>query len=306
MKLEFYDLLIESATEASQRARWILTATIVTSLTVLGAVYNFGLSQLRKFIELLVVAPVTPSAAGASVPNEALKELQTALVKSWVEQLSVNINLIGLKFFAADATFIGSLALVIVTTWLFFGIRRENHIIGRTLRMASNEGQDLRAYVYYGLSNTQVFATVTDNDAPIMMDDTRASSAWGLRRIAVLLLYLPAITSVVMLVADLLSLFHFSAIFRGRLETVYEYLSPQPDGLRKVLPLFLTKFVIQFVVMIFLLHVTRVIHELQQGTIKALRLACARGWGKVYAGDAPVPSRGAGAVAATQLAGPPG
>jgi len=284
MKLEFYELLIDAAKEASQRARWTLTASIIISITQLGAVYNFGFSQLRSFIEQLMIT--TPAASDPAV----LKELQSAMIKSWVDQLSVNVNLVGLKFSVADASFVGSLALVIVTTWLFFGIRRENHIIGRTLRMARAESAEIRAHVYYGLSNTQMFATVTDNDAPIAVnsEEGKSTTATSLRNAAVLLLYLPAITMAIMIVTDILSLIYFSAIFRGKVSsTVLDALLNETGALKRVLPGYVAKMIIEIVVLLFLYHVTKRIHRFQRGTTKVLRSVSSKGWGNVFLGDSP-------------------
>jgi hypothetical protein len=206
----------------------------------------------EKVTETTTDKPAEPAAAappGRSVhAAAALSELQKAMVASWVEQQTIEVGLLGIKFHAADASLIGSVAFIIVITWLFYAVRRENHLFGRTLELVAREAPTLRTHVFYALNSTQVFSTLSEDDGPYvsaalqpraetagagttapaaapgaaMPGNSRPASplaapksAFAVRPLAAALTYLPVVTLGCMILTDLASVFVFKAVFRG-------------------------------------------------------------------------------------------
>lgn len=281
MNVEFYKMLIGNAETASKRARWILSLSITISIIQLSAVFNFAFSQLRPFIESLIL--------GANTKDQStyLYDLQSAIIRNWVDHLSANINLLGIKVSAFDATIFGSLALSIISIWLFFAIRRENHIIGKALSVAASEPQEIKAYLFFGLSNSQVFATLTDDDTSFQNEAVESNKIGLVRALSNVLLYVPAISMGLMLFAEVYSLFGASSVFRGKNETFFEmYVSGKsnPALLDNAFSMFGYKFIMAIIFLIFICFTCHKIHRLQQGTQKILRDALAKGFGNTFSG----------------------
>ena len=228
MQKDFYDMLLANAKEASQRARWIFTVAIIVSLVQLGAVYNFGYSETRDYVEDLVFrdgmlrgmqlpSPRPPPAAVASaaaqrgVGEAALKELRTQMIRSWVEEQTFTISLLGIRMHAADAGLLGSLAMISVMVWLFHGVRRENRLVAAILGIATAEPASTRAFVYHALAGSQLFSRLE----PFHSGGRGVRSDRPASGLASLLTYLPAITLLVMVAVDLQSVFRFDAVHRG-------------------------------------------------------------------------------------------
>ena len=104
MDIQFYQMLSSRIESAAQRSRWILLVASVISLAQIGAAYNFGYSFIRKYAEFLVFK-------SKNAGDNPLSELQSALLENWVDQLTVDINIIGLKFSVTDASLIGAFAI---------------------------------------------------------------------------------------------------------------------------------------------------------------------------------------------------
>ena len=219
--IKLFDMMLEKADYAAKRTRWILLVAMVVSFSQLGAVYNFGLSFLRNFSEMMVF---NFGKIGFDKDNLYLKELQTALLKGWVESMTVNVSLLGVKFSVADMGLIGIGASFIVSVWLFFSARRENHLIGKTCILAEGEAADIRRYVFYGLSSTQMFGTLSENDNPVSSLQTEKESTALLARLAFsFLFYLPVISSLLVILSDVLSAYYYKAVFRGCDNTFIDY-----------------------------------------------------------------------------------
>lgn len=212
----------------------------------------------EKVTETTTEKPAEPPAStqgGRSAQSAAaLGELQKAMVESWVEQQTIEVGLLGIKFHAADASLIGSVAFIIVVTWLFYAVRRENHLFGRTLELVAREAPTLRTHVFYALNSTQVFSTLSEDDGPYVSAALQpkaepirtsanasttapgpastpvpagpndqapaaplaaAKSAFAVRPLAAVLTYLPVVTLGCMILTDLASVFVFKAVFRG-------------------------------------------------------------------------------------------
>jgi hypothetical protein len=288
METKFYEMLVEQAGDAAKRTRWVLSAAMIISLAQLGAAYNFSFGFLRKFSEQMILATPTPGA-----PTR-LKDLQDMLMRSWVDQLSVNVNLFGIKFSVADASLIGSISLLSISVWLFYSARRENHIIGKTCIIASEASQETKAIVFHGICNTQLFGTVSTNDEPISsLRGYNKSEIRSARLVISVLFYLPVITIFAMIATDVMSVVYLKAIFRGSSDTLYDYLAntpiPKTNPVRylwsDVWPQFFLTIAIELGVGILLSHIIRSAAKFQTGTVKLLRELQDEGWGNVSMGE---------------------
>jgi hypothetical protein len=194
--VDFFKMRIESIRDASARSRWVFAVATVASLAQIGATWNGSASWLRHF------------ALGAFADDPVVVELQKNLLRGWVESLFISVPLLGIRFTNSDASIIGSVALTIISIWLFYAMRRENHLIGQAIRDAADEPQEIKAFVYYGVSGTQVFATLSGNDAPFRsVRESNRRTVFGIRRLSRALVYLPALAIGLIIVSDVASLF---------------------------------------------------------------------------------------------------
>jgi hypothetical protein len=263
---DFYKMLVEQVEKTSQRGRWILSISIIISLSQLGAAFNFTFGYLRIFTEYLIFdAPAWPT---SSTP---LSELQKELVKNWVDQLTININLIGAHFSVADANIIGGFALFIITVWLFYAARRENHLIGRACKIAESETKEYKSYLFFGICSTQLFGALSSNDAPIAsLNQNQQKTVTGIRWLVTVLFYLPAITIASNITTDLLSVFRLHAVFRGSRQTLFEFLSDK-KMFAPMLPHIITPILVQLVILWFTIKLVKSIVSYQQGTVSLLQ-----------------------------------
>jgi hypothetical protein len=268
VKNEFFSMLIEKAALASTRARWTMTVATVISITQLAAVYNFAFSTLRPLVEKLLFQDVNID------HTKFATELQSAMIKSWAEHLTVSVNLFGVKFSAGDSATIGAFALLLASVWHYFSIRRENHLIASTLQMAKNEEPAMQTYVFHGLASSQIFATLTDDDSPADHSNHSAKRAVVPHIVAGIMLYLPALAVGLMLLIDLYSVFGLSAVFRNSVHTpweLYRKAAPSDRWLDDAMVMFAVKFVLELIFFILLTHICRSMQLLQKSTQSLLR-----------------------------------
>jgi len=209
MKIEFAQLLVNSIRQAMRRNRWILSALVIASLALLAACWNVYFSWLRTIALKTQWGP------------EKVGQAQKWLVSSWVDSGFLSVPLLGIKLHIADASFLGALAITILTLWLFYSMRRENHLIGKSLMLARNEPRDIKDYIYYGITSHHVFSTVSESDDPIRSLEYSATEAkvFGVRSAFRLLYYLPALTIFFIILCDILSIVWLKSAFRAELVT---------------------------------------------------------------------------------------
>jgi len=215
-----------------------------------------------------------------SQSDEVVAEMQRTLLRYWVESTFITIPLLGIRFSIADASVIGPLALTVLAIWLFYNFRRENHLIGQTLRDAVNEQQETHAFVYHGICSTQVFATLSHNDAPFRtIDGAQESSLLGVRWLSRVLIYLPAIAIGIVILSDFLSIFWLPAVFREGHQPLWSRLTQHPEMLLSIL--FRELIAMGFGVITGALLWRTSIY--QDGTIAILHKVADKGWSTIVA-----------------------
>jgi hypothetical protein len=280
MTIDFYKMRIDAIRDASSRSRWVFAAATIASLTQIGATWNASMSWLRGF-------PLSMRSFGMGPPgvpaDEVVAALQRSLMQQWVESQFITVPLLGLKFCVADASIVGSVALTVISIWLFYSLRRENHVTGQTFRDVADEGQELKAFVYHGVASTQVFATLSQNDEPMYTIETSRSQSrrrmFGIRRASRALVYLPAIAIALVIVSDFYSLFRSEAIFR------YDHtpIAQQTDKLGNLLLHALPRDVFAALLCIVTIQLLRRTSRFQDGTMALLRQADSAGWSETPA-----------------------
>ena len=197
-KVRTINLRIEGAREAMKRTRVALFASTIASLSIFVAEYNGALSWYYH-----------------RALDGGAQELRTIFVGSDV----VTVSALGIRIAASDLSILGSLTLAIFAIWLFFNVRRANHVIGSLFIDTKNETAEIQQLVYYGISSFLVFTTVTKYDSAISSlertDNRSQMTAYErLVRYAVIALYtLPAALIAFIVITDLLTLFALPAAF---------------------------------------------------------------------------------------------
>lgn len=285
MDTKFYEMLIQQANHAADRTRWIVSVATIASLAQLGAAYNFSLSLLRTFTEQMIFK--TKASADQIINTDGmLNNLQTSMVRNWTDLLNINVNLLGIKFSVVDASLIGSVALLVISVWLFYSTRKENHIIARTCRLANTESPQIKAMVYYGLQNTQMFCTISAHDKPIIsLHGIEPQGSQILRYLVGTLFYLPVVTVFCMVAIDLLNIHVFSALFRGSAEPLIKVLKYQSlwDYTKNQI---YTLIIIKIMIATLLSWIMYLADQLRQGSTLLLRELQTNGWDQVATNEA--------------------
>ncbi len=206
MSDRFATLLVDACRDSMRRCRWILSAVSIASLAVFVTCWNVYFSWLRSI--------VMKNEWGKP---ETVAESQKRLLDMWVDSGYLSVPIIGVKLHISDAAFLGSIALAILTLWLFYAMRRQNHLIGRSLRMATRSSEDVRLFIYYGLTSYNIFTTITTSDFAISTIDYKddQSKVFGVRAAFNGLFYLPALSILFIIFCDVCSVTWLASAFRS-------------------------------------------------------------------------------------------
>jgi hypothetical protein len=206
----------------------------VISVALIIAIFNSEFSWLHNF------------ALKTDFPGTKIQEeIQKDLLKNWIESGRMKISVLGVDLGGSDATILGSLGLFILTTWFFYCIRRENHLIGNLLIDANeNHDNDLMLAVYHGITSYTVFTVIGKDDEPIsklQRSQPREHPVAYLRFTFKALIFLPVITIGFMMLVDLISLLE-PAVVRDLEKPLYKALEA-----REIIHLVIIELVAAFV-----------------------------------------------------------
>jgi hypothetical protein len=263
----FFLARIAATLETISRARWVFLVANLTTLIILGANINAYLSWSRHFPGRWVKelqkrtpaasTPVTPlSTARPAEENDPqtreLQELLRASVNHRFETLAITLPIIGLRLSTSDIGIIAAIAMLIVSIWLYYAFRHEQHSVGRLIAEVSepivengrrvagqlriNSGMLERArQVAFALSSRFLFVTTDREDAvDETTPDDESMRPPVLARVANrALFWSPVWILLVSGVVDLASLFWPSSLMAG--PPLWDQLEPrqrQEAGLR--------------------------------------------------------------------------
>ncbi len=192
---EEFNIRLDAIKDASIRARRVFIVSITISLIQIGILHNTRFSWIPKQL-------------GSKVTfdnSKVIDFIEQQILRSWVDSIYINIPILGLKF--TNSVIFGTLILLFVCIWLFYCVRRENHLIGKLFVDIKND-KVLRKLAYYGVCGTQIFATVTTNDRPInsISDAIQIDGKLhGVRFISMIMTYLPFFTVLLAIFTNFLS-----------------------------------------------------------------------------------------------------
>jgi hypothetical protein len=214
---EKYQSILQAAQSAIARGRYVFGVVNLAAVLVLtaefAATFPWIENTLNRAKQLARVQQGSdPASAKANLV--LIDRIKDTL---WHDVYTVSFPLLSVKFNVADLSVIGSAGMAVLAVWLYYAIRRENHIVGRVIRemdAALQENALTKAiYLYHGVAHYFVFMTVTEQDSPT------GGSRRNLARIAIrVLLYSPAWIPVLVLVDDIVSLFQPPRL-SGEMET---------------------------------------------------------------------------------------
>lgn len=144
--------LLEASKSAISRSRYIFGAINIATILMLSAQFNFLTPWVRNAINRAPTEKI----------REALQEYQL------IDLRSISVPVIGIKFSVADLSVVGAVGMALLAVWLFYSVRRENHVLSNVAREANQAiaAADIAkaAYLYHGVAHQFVFSTITTND----------------------------------------------------------------------------------------------------------------------------------------------
>jgi hypothetical protein len=208
------ELRLAAAREGQKRSRFAFLISTVLSLAVIIAGWNAYLSWYRTF-----------ALKDAWATNEVTRELQKQLTAEWVKSRTINVSLLGIHVGISDVPFLGSIALCIASIWLFFAVRRVNHVVGLLLRYTRTETDATKETIFNDIIAYLVFLHMTPIDMPIRNLEPKAKQPSSLttilqhithllsQGIATVLLFLPPLAIFASVTLDWFS-FYLPSPFR--------------------------------------------------------------------------------------------
>jgi hypothetical protein len=219
---DYFKEKIQAATQSISRARTVFLISNLASIIVVAANFNLYFSWLRNMIERPVVK------------NGPYEEVLKAIAHARIEDTAIiSVPLVGVKFFAADIGILSALTMLVLSVWIYYSLRREQHTVARIAAEVLEGGDsgdfsactvplpllDKAQYLLYSISAAFVFTTSTRGRLAIG-DPARASGPVkaepkSTKWMAVILIWAPLWTVLLSLALDIGSMFFPSALLSG-------------------------------------------------------------------------------------------
>jgi hypothetical protein len=204
---EKLEVLLDTASHAIDRARYVFIVLNVTGISILAGIFNAAFPWLRNSIE---------RARG----TDHLAHLEKVLYEDlWV----ISFPLIGIKISVFDLSFIGPTALLVLAIWQYYCSRRENDVVHLVCVEAKNnlkKNKTCAEYLYIGIAHHFVFTTKFYRNVPAGTD--RQSGAVF---VIAALLFMPAWLPFVIAANDVASLMVPLKVSLNPNETLWSKLS---------------------------------------------------------------------------------
>lgn len=229
IELETIKLRFDGVRQAIARSRFTFLVSIIASVAILVTVWNARMSpdsgfarqpywsydrrfnpELQKAIAQRQISP--------EKVTEVTDQVQQQVVSEWVKNQIVSVGLLGIRISVADFAVLGSLSLLIASTWFFFSVRSENLTVGNLLTHAYQfPDWDDQYLVFQGIVNYVVFSDVGRGDRPIKdfenVQPAELKNVPLVRGAIKFLIYLSPVTIVIIVLADLYILFRGPSAF---------------------------------------------------------------------------------------------
>jgi hypothetical protein len=115
--------------EATSRSRNVLLFLNLATLVIFISLFNETYSWQRHINVNERPLDSYINTVGLDKNDVSFKELRKHYADIYFERQFFNVPLLGIRCTESDLTIFAPIALLIFTTWLFFSLRRENHIV---------------------------------------------------------------------------------------------------------------------------------------------------------------------------------
>lgn len=238
IELETIKLRLEGVRLAISRSRFAFIVSMIASVAIIVTVWNASMSsdsgfarqpywshdrqftpEMRKLrLEILSgQLKLPPERVTDSKVTEVTDQVQREILSEWIKNQTISVGLLGIRIGVEDFAVLGSLGLMITAMMLFYSVRNENITIGNLFKHAHKfKDWDDRYLVYQGIVSHLIFLDLGDLNKPI--DDFEQPT--DVRKVPLtpfrvkVLLWLPALTILLVVAADMWRLFFAPNPFR--------------------------------------------------------------------------------------------
>ena len=234
IELETIKIRLEGVRLAIARCRFAFLVSMVASVAIIVTVWNAYMSPEsgyalqpqwshdRQFTPEMQQQRLDSSLAGRKLSPEKVTEVtdqvQQEIVAEWIKNQVISVGLLGIRISVEDFSVLGSLGLLISAMMLFYTVRSENLCIGNLLKHAHKFPEwDDRYLVFQGVIPYLIFFDMGHMKKPIHDFEKPNDLSRPVRLIPpniTILLLLPAITILIVVAADLWTLFRAPTPFR--------------------------------------------------------------------------------------------
>lgn len=209
MSKEFAKILIDGAEKCISRSHWIYLTNIILFFSAITLCWNLYLSWVTNFYSSIKTMDISK----LTIP-------QSELLRLWTKSTYIELPIINVPIQISDAAVIISLAFFILVIWLFFSVRRENHVVGKSLMLAvsENASNELKKQIYYGITFSNLFSSISDRDDPITSltyKEPETKARRSVRPLIKFVFFAPALCIFLIITFDILSLFAIESSFRS-------------------------------------------------------------------------------------------
>lgn len=150
MNTDLAELLVQSTKTAMSRSRTVLSFVCGGSIVTLIAgwnTYNSGRHLLIK-------------------NYQENKLLTDGDLLSRFDSGYITLPWLEIQLHIEDDVLLFSTGLLALIGWLFYTLRRENHLLGKVFDLAGESDKHIKQYIYYGIMGVSIFTTTSDDDTP--------------------------------------------------------------------------------------------------------------------------------------------
>jgi hypothetical protein len=220
MSDDYFEQKVIAATQSVARARTVFLISNIAAIIIVAANFNLYFSWLRN----MIVRPVDP----------AYQEVLKAIARARIEDTAIiSVPLVGMKFFAADIGILSAVSMLVLSIWMYYSFRREQHTVGRIVLEVKDgpETGDLESwrvapqrlaraqYLLYALSAAFLFTTSSRSRLaigdPKRVDEKPDPELRSARWMTAVLIWAPCWTIVLSLALDIASMFFPSSLLSG-------------------------------------------------------------------------------------------
>lgn len=222
-RLPLVNLQLEGIKASAQRGRVAFFIAILSACAVTVTLYNEHFAWSRRLLDdawgftqrsprwtaarpPISASTSTPASPAHGSADDLAMERRIETIKNWEDDTYIKLDLLGIRLGAADLTFFGSLAMLVVSIYYCLCARRTYYDI-RSVVVEVSDSKDvqLQQYVLDGIRQSLVL-TVSGERESALVDPLSTSSTRLLRLVTSvisLLTYSPAIAIAAILYGDI-------------------------------------------------------------------------------------------------------